>query len=96
MNTQPKGKSLRFSDCCSSRRFPRSCFSRRCFSSRCLCEKGSLALEQVLFIGAIITMSAGLFAFYGNLSTYFSSVDISNVQNQVPGNTGTTGSTSNQ
>ncbi len=35
-------------------------------------ERGSLALEQVLFIGAIVAMSVGLYAFYGDLSTYFS------------------------
>ncbi len=37
-------------------------------------EKGSLALEHVLFIGAVVALSAGLFAFYGNLSDYFSNV----------------------
>jgi hypothetical protein len=37
-------------------------------------EKGSLALEQILFIGAIVALSAGLFVFYDNLSSYFSSV----------------------
>lgn len=39
-------------------------------------EKGSLALEQVLFIGAIIAMSAGVYTFYGNIETYFSAVAI--------------------
>jgi len=34
-------------------------------------ERGSLALEQVLFIGAIVAMGVGLYAFYGDLSTYF-------------------------
>ena len=57
-------------------------------------ERGSLALEQVLFIGAIITMSAGLFIFYDKLSAYFSSVDISSVQHTVPGS-GTSTGTSN-
>lgn len=37
-------------------------------------EKGSLALEQVLFIGAIVALAAGLFAFYDNLSNYFSGI----------------------
>lgn len=37
-------------------------------------EKGSLALEQVLFIGAVIAMSAGVYAFYGNIETYFNGV----------------------
>ncbi|MFN8390266.1 MAG: hypothetical protein U0136_08260 [Bdellovibrionota bacterium] len=48
-------------------------------------QRGSLALEQVLFIGAIVTMSLGLFAFYDKLSTYFASVDISSLQHTVPG-----------
>ena len=37
-------------------------------------EKGSLALEHVLFIGAIVALSTGIFVFYDNLSTYFSSI----------------------
>lgn len=37
-------------------------------------ERGSLALEHVLFIGAVVALSAGLFAFYGNLSNYFETV----------------------
>ena len=40
-------------------------------------EKGSLALEQVLFIGAIVALSAGLYVFYGNLSDYFRNVGFS-------------------
>lgn len=43
-------------------------------------ETGSLSLEQVLFIGAVLAASVGLFSFYGGLSTYFSSVDISALQ----------------
>ena len=50
------------------------------FANQKLSEaKGSLALEQVLFIGAIIAMSAGLFLFYGDISAYFSSFDVSNL-----------------
>lgn len=37
-------------------------------------ERGSLALEQVLFIGAVVALAAGLFAFYDNLSAYFSNI----------------------
>ncbi len=37
-------------------------------------EKGSLALEHILFIGAIVALSAGLFVFYDRLSEYFSNV----------------------
>ncbi|MCB0323378.1 MAG: hypothetical protein KDD69_07380 [Bdellovibrionales bacterium] len=40
-------------------------------------ERGSLALEHVLFIGAVVAISAGLFVFYGNLSDYFSNVGFS-------------------
>lgn len=50
-------------------------------------ERGSLALEQVLFIGAIVTMSLGLFAFYDNLATYFRNFNISSLPTAptVPG-----------
>ena len=52
-------------------------------------EKGSLALEQVLFIGAVVTMSLGLFAFYDNLSTYFKNFNISSLPTSpvLPGTT---------
>lgn len=40
-------------------------------------EKGSLALEQVLFIGAVVALAAGLFTFYDNLSNYFSGIGFS-------------------
>lgn len=40
-------------------------------------ERGSLALEQVLIIAAIVTMSAGMFAFYDNISNYFRTFNIS-------------------
>ena len=46
-------------------------------------EKGSLALEQVLFIGAIVTMSVGLFIFYGHISEYFQNFSVSNVPSTV-------------
>ena len=49
-------------------------------------EKGSLALEQVLFIGAVVAMAAGLFLFYENISVYLSSVGFS----AAPLNIGTT------
>jgi len=42
-------------------------------------EKGSLALEQVLFIGAIVAMSACLFIFYDNIRGYFEGVDINTI-----------------
>ncbi len=49
-------------------------------------EKGSLALEQVLFIGAVVAMAAGLFLFYENISNYLSGVGFS----AAPVNIGTT------
>ncbi len=47
-------------------------------------EKGSLALEQVLFIGAVVLLAAGLYNFYGDLSAYFENFDFSNAAVQVP------------
>ncbi len=46
-------------------------------------ERGSLALEHVLFIGAVVALSAGLFAFYGNLSDYFSSVGFASAPTDI-------------
>jgi len=42
-------------------------------------ERGSLALEQVLFIGAIVALSAGIYAFYNRLGSYFQTVNIPTV-----------------
>ncbi len=39
-------------------------------------EKGSLALEQVLFIGAVLTMSLGVFAFYDRIAAYLKTVNV--------------------
>lgn len=50
-------------------------------------ERGSLALEQVLFIGAVITMSLGVFAFYENIATYFRTVSITALPTQISGGT---------
>lgn len=50
-------------------------------------QKGSLALEQILFIGAVVAMSVGLFAFYGKLTAYFNAVDLTNLPTQ-PGSPG--------
>ena len=54
------------------------------YKNSCLNEKGSLALEQVLFIGAVVLLATGLFTFYGELSNYFANFDFSNVGNSVP------------
>ena len=57
-------------------------------------EKGSLALEQVLFIGAVVAMSLGLFAFYDKLGVYFQNFDISGLADGVPtGGSGSNGGT---
>ena len=37
-------------------------------------EKGSLSLEHILFIGAVVALSIGITAFYNNISAYFSGV----------------------
>lgn len=54
-------------------------------------ERGSLALEQVLFIGAIVAMSLGLFTFYGKLGSYFQNFDMSGIADSVPVPAGGTG-----
>ena len=58
-------------------------------------ERGSLALEQVLFIGAVVTMSLGLFAFYDKLSNYFSSFDVSALPTSPSVPSGVSGSSGN-
>jgi len=37
-------------------------------------ERGSLSLEHILFIGAVVLITAGLATFYGNINTYFANV----------------------
>lgn len=51
-------------------------------------EKGSLSLEQVLFIGAIVAMSAGLYTFYDQLHDYFAGFTTAAPSTGVGGNTG--------
>lgn len=46
-------------------------------------EHGSLALEQVLFIGAVLTMSVGLFAFYENVASYLRTINIAALPTQI-------------
>lgn len=43
-------------------------------------QRGSLALEQVLFIGAIVALGTAVYAFYGKLGNYFQNVNIPAVQ----------------
>lgn len=40
-------------------------------------QRGSLALEQVLFIGAIAAMAIGLGVFYRNIGNYFTNASFS-------------------
>lgn len=51
-------------------------------------EKGSLSLEHILFIGAVVAMSIGITAFYNNISTYFNSVGFAAAPNGLGGNLG--------
>ena len=39
-------------------------------------DAGSLALEQVLFIGAVVLLTAGVYAFYQDLGAYFTNFSI--------------------
>jgi len=48
-------------------------------------ETGSLALEHILFIGAVVALSAGLFIFYGNLSDYFANIGFSGAPTNIGG-----------
>ena len=41
-------------------------------------ERGNLALEQILFITAIVLLSAGVAVFYDNLSGYFREFSVGN------------------
>jgi hypothetical protein len=52
-------------------------------------QRGSLALEQILFIGAIVAMSVGLFAFYNNMGNYFSSINPADISSYNPSSTTT-------
>jgi Flp pilus assembly pilin Flp len=44
-------------------------------------ERGSLSLEHILFIGAVVLIAAGLGTFYGNISTYFTNVNLGDATN---------------
>ncbi len=44
-------------------------------------EKGSLSLEHILFIGAVVLLSAGITTFYTNINTFFSSVSFTDTPN---------------
>lgn len=34
-------------------------------------EKGSVSLEHMLFVGAVVAVGAGVLAFYSSVGTYF-------------------------
>lgn len=44
-------------------------------------ERGSLSLEHILFIGAVVLLSAGITTFYTNINTFFSSVSFTDTPN---------------
>lgn len=46
-------------------------------------ERGSLALEQVLFIGAAIALSVGIFTFYEGMRSYFEGVSVTSLPTTV-------------
>jgi uncharacterized protein (UPF0333 family) len=48
-------------------------------------EKGSLSLEHILFIGAVVAMSVGITAFYTNITTYFQGVGFAAAPTNVGG-----------
>ncbi len=39
-------------------------------------ERGSLSLEHILFIGAVVLIAAGLGAFYGRIGNYFNDINL--------------------
>lgn len=46
--------------------------------------RGSLSLEHVLYIGAIIAMFAAVGAFYGRIANYFNSIDFEDAPSVTP------------
>lgn len=40
-------------------------------------ERGSLSLEHILFIGAVVLITTGLGVFYNNINEYFRNVGFS-------------------
>ncbi|MCC6932466.1 MAG: hypothetical protein IT292_04335 [Deltaproteobacteria bacterium] len=56
-------------------------------------ERGSLSLEQILFIGAVVGLAAGLGGFYGNLGEHFKTFNPQALQDQATNaaNAGSTG-----
>jgi len=49
-------------------------------------EAGSLALEQILFIGAVVLASAGIYVFYENVNDYFSNITVAGSPQNVGAN----------
>jgi prolipoprotein diacylglyceryltransferase len=39
-------------------------------------ERGSLSLEHILFIGAVVLIAAGLGTFYGRIGNYFNDINL--------------------
>ena len=55
-------------------------------------ERGSLTLEQALYVGAIVSMFALVSIFYTNLGTYFSNITFGSSPTNVGGTPTTTSS----
>lgn len=54
-------------------------------------EKGSLALEQILFIAAVVVMSASIYAFYNEIGGYFSGFKVQTPPTNFGANPGSGG-----
>lgn len=54
-------------------------------------ERGSLSLEHILFIGAVVALSLGITVFYNNISTYFSGVGFATAPTGIGSTTAGTG-----
>jgi uncharacterized protein (UPF0333 family) len=47
-------------------------------------ETGSLSLEYILFIGAVVVIAAGLGIFYRSIGDYFARMGNEVVSNEIP------------
>jgi uncharacterized protein (UPF0333 family) len=56
-------------------------------------DRGSLSLEHILFIGAVILVATGLTTFYSRMSSYFTNVGFAAAPTNVGGSGGTAGGT---
>ena len=47
-------------------------------------ERGSLALEQVLFIGAIVAIASAVWVFYDSIGSYFEAAQVGEFSGENP------------